>query len=67
MAVGPIETPMWNLDRNTTRSSAKTNTLLGRPGQPEEIAHYCLMMAAPGYATAQVLVVDGGMQYRVPR
>jgi hypothetical protein len=25
------------------------------------------MLAAPGYATAQVLVVDGGMQYRVPR
>jgi ketoreductase RED2 len=67
LAVGPIETPMWKMDRNKTRSSVKTRTLLGRPGQPEEIARYCLMMAAPGYATAQVVVVDGGMRYRVPR
>ena len=67
LAVGPIETPMWNMDRNKTRSSIKSNTLLGRPGRPEEIARSCLMLAAPGYATAQVLVVDGGMQYRVPR
>ncbi|MGO8863140.1 MAG: SDR family NAD(P)-dependent oxidoreductase [Acidimicrobiales bacterium] len=67
LAVGPVETPMWNMDRNKTRSSVEANTLLGRPGQPEEIARYCLMMAAPGYATAQVVVVDGGMRYRVPR
>jgi ketoreductase RED2 len=67
LAVGPVETPMWHMDRNTTRSAVQTNTLLGRAGQPDEIARYCLMMAAPGYATAQVVVVDGGMQYRVPR
>jgi NAD(P)-dependent dehydrogenase (short-subunit alcohol dehydrogenase family) len=27
----------------------------------------CLLLAAPGYTTAQVLVVDGGMRFRVPR
>jgi ketoreductase RED2 len=67
LAVGPIETPMWNMDRNKTRETVKSNTLLGRPGQPEEIARCCLMLAAPGYATAQVIVVDGGMRFRVPR
>jgi ketoreductase RED2 len=67
LAVGPIETPMWNMDRNKTRETVKSTTLLGRPGQPEEIARCCLMLAAPGYATAQVIVVDGGMRFRVPR
>jgi ketoreductase RED2 len=67
LAVGPIETPMWNMDRNTMRAAVQKRTLLGRPGQPSEVAQYCLMLAAPGYATAQVIVVDGGMQFRVPR
>jgi ketoreductase RED2 len=67
LAVGPIETPMWNMDRNKTRAAVKSNTLLGRAGQPSEIARYCLMLGAPGYATAQVIVIDGGMQFRVPR
>ncbi len=67
LAVGPIETPMWNQSRNTTRETVKSRTLLGRPGQPSEVAQYCLMLAAPGYATAQVIVVDGGMRFRVPR
>jgi ketoreductase RED2 len=67
IAVGPVETPMWNMDRNKLREAVKSRTVLGRAGQPEEIAQYCLMLAAPGFATAQVLVVDGGMRYRVPR
>jgi NAD(P)-dependent dehydrogenase (short-subunit alcohol dehydrogenase family) len=58
---------MWHLDRNKNRASVKERTLLERAGQPEEIARYCLMMAAPGFATAQAVVVDGGMRYRVPR
>jgi ketoreductase RED2 len=67
LAVGPIETPMWNMDRNKTRDAVKSRTVLGRAGQPSEVAHYCLMFAVPGFATAQVLVVDGGMRFRVPR
>jgi ketoreductase RED2 len=67
LAVGPIETPMWKMDRNKTRASVESNTLLRRAGQPEEIARSCLMLAGPGYATAQVVVVDGGMRFRVPR
>jgi ketoreductase RED2 len=67
IAVGPIETPMWNVNADQIRESLRDRTLLGRPGSPSELAQYCLMLAAPGYATAQVLVVDGGMRFRVPR
>ena len=67
IAVGPVETPMWNLDMEEVRRRSRKTTVLGRPGLPSEIAQYCLMFAAPGFATAQVLVVDGGMQFRVPR
>jgi ketoreductase RED2 len=67
IAVGPIETPMWGLESDQIRAALRDRTLLGRPGTPAELAQACLMLAAPGYATAQVLVVDGGMQYRVPR
>jgi ketoreductase RED2 len=67
IAVGPVATPMWNLDRDQILEAMKDRTVLGRAGQPAEIAHYCLMLAAPGFATAQVLVADGGMRFRVPR
>jgi len=67
VAVGPIETPMWKKDGDEIRELVRTRTVLGRAGQPYEVANCCLMFAAPGFATAQVLVVDGGMKYRVPR
>jgi NAD(P)-dependent dehydrogenase (short-subunit alcohol dehydrogenase family) len=68
VAVGPIETPMWKTGADEIRARVRTRTLLGRAGQPSEVADCCLMFAAPGcFATAQVLVLDGGMQYRVPR
>jgi ketoreductase RED2 len=67
IAVGPIETPMWGLDGDQIRASLRDRTLLGRPGTPAELAQSCLMLAAPGFTTAQVLVVDGGMRFRVPR
>jgi ketoreductase RED2 len=67
IAVGPIETPMWGLEGDQIRAALRHRTLLGRPGTPAELAQACLMLAAPGYTTAQVLVVDGGMQFRVPR
>ncbi len=67
LAVGPVETPMWKMDRNQTQSAVQANTLLGRPGSPSEMARYCLMLAAPGYVTAEVMIVDGGMRFRVPR
>ena len=67
IAVGPIETPMWGLGGDQIRASLRDRTLLGRPGTPAELAQACLMLAAPGFTTAQVLVVDGGMRFRVPR
>jgi ketoreductase RED2 len=67
LAVGPVETPMWHRGPEVVRETVRSRTVLGRPAQPSEIAQYCLMFAAPGFATAQVLVVDGGMQFRVPR
>jgi NAD(P)-dependent dehydrogenase (short-subunit alcohol dehydrogenase family) len=67
VAVGPIETPMWKARADEIRKRTRNTTLLGRPGQPAEVAACCLLFAAPGFATAQVLIVDGGMQYRVPR
>jgi len=67
IAVGPIETPMWGVGGDQIRAALRDRTLLGRPGTPAELAQACLMLAAPGYTTAQVLVVDGGMRFRVPR
>ena len=67
IAVGPIETPMWGVGGDQIRATLRDRTLLGRPGTPAELAQACLMLAAPGYTTAQVLVVDGGMRFRVPR
>ena len=67
LAVGAVETPIWKTNRDVLRRHAEASTLLRRPGQAQEIAQSCLMLAAPGYVTAQVLVVDGGMRLRVPR
>src|SRR5262249_50714883 len=62
-----VETPIWKANRDVLRSHAEMSTLLRRPGQAYEIAQSCLMLAVPGYVTAQVLVVGGGMRFRVPR
>jgi ketoreductase RED2 len=67
VAVGPIATPMWERGPAHVRELVKSRTVLGRAGRPEEIARACLLFAASGFATAQVLVVDGGMRFRVPR
>jgi ketoreductase RED2 len=66
LAVGPIETPMWKTQADKLRAATKERTLLGRPGQPTEVAQTALMLAVPGFTTAQVIVVDGGMRFRVP-
>jgi ketoreductase RED2 len=67
LAVGAVETPIWKSNRDVLRSHAEMSTLLRRAGQASEIAQSCLMLAIPGYVTAQVLIVDGGMRFRVPR
>lgn len=49
---------MWR-DPEADRRQVRTSTVLGRAGQPDEVAQCRLMFAADGFATAKVLVVDG--------
>jgi ketoreductase RED2 len=61
LAPGGIETPIWRENRDLLRRSVSSNTILARPGQPDDIADVCLFLARPGYVTGQLLTVDGGM------
>ncbi|BBZ15473.1 SDR family NAD(P)-dependent oxidoreductase [Mycobacterium branderi] len=67
VAPGGIETPMWPQPADKLRASVSARTILGRPGQPSEIAEACLLLARPGYITGQILAVDGGMSVKVHR
>lgn len=42
------------------------NSLLGRPGQAEDVAQAVLFLARSNYITGEVLVVDGGSRYVTP-
>jgi NAD(P)-dependent dehydrogenase (short-subunit alcohol dehydrogenase family) len=44
------------------RAIVKEHSMLGRVGNPEDIAHVVAFLAAPesGFITAQVITVDGG-------
>ena len=52
------------LDNKTLESLGK-NTLLGRPGQPDEVAPSFVYLAAPesSYITGQTVHVNGGLWY----
>jgi ketoreductase RED2 len=65
LAPGRIETPIWGDLRETLLASAASTTVLGRAGQPEEVADACVFLARPGYITGQVLVVDGGRGIKI--
>jgi len=67
VAPGYVETEMARRDRSETEWEAVTRrisalTILGRVGQPEDIANAVAFLASPdsGWITAQVLTVDGG-------
>jgi 3-oxoacyl-[acyl-carrier protein] reductase len=62
VAPGMVETPMTATLTEAVRARAEQETLLGRLGQPVDVAHAVLFLASPlaSHITGQVLVVDGG-------
>lgn len=63
---GPVETDMLRSSSaaraglEAARLQWSSHTLLGRVAAPEEIAQAIVFAAAPGYATGNLIVVDGG-------
>jgi 3-oxoacyl-[acyl-carrier protein] reductase len=67
VAPGFIETDMVKEDRTHEEHAAliqtiKDHSMVGRVGNPEDIAHVVAFLASPesGFITAQVITVDGG-------
>jgi meso-butanediol dehydrogenase/(S,S)-butanediol dehydrogenase/diacetyl reductase len=72
---GVVATPMWEqVDEDLMRLGVSSkpgeamenfsaDILLGRPGQPDEIAGTALFLASPDsdYVTGQIMAIDGGM------
>jgi 2-hydroxycyclohexanecarboxyl-CoA dehydrogenase len=59
---GPIDTPAFQLASPADRATAEARTLLGRMGQPADIAHGVLYLASEesAFVTGTVLQVNGG-------
>lgn len=59
---GPIETPAFQLASPEERATAEARTLLGRMGQPMDVAHGVLYLASDdsAFVTGTVLQVNGG-------
>ena len=63
VAPGLIDTP-WTADWEAVRSHVTASAPLRRSGRPEDVAEACLGLIRSGYATGQVLAVDGGVGLR---
>jgi 3-oxoacyl-[acyl-carrier protein] reductase len=64
---GPIRTGITDaIPEEAKREFARRRTILGRYGEPEEVAHAILSLVLPAasYLTGAVLVVDGGVTVR---
>jgi 3-oxoacyl-[acyl-carrier protein] reductase len=64
---GPIRTGITDaIPEEAKREFARRRTILGRYGEPEEVAHATLSLVLPAasYITGAVLVVDGGVTVR---
>jgi NAD(P)-dependent dehydrogenase (short-subunit alcohol dehydrogenase family) len=59
---GPIDTPAFQAASPQERATAEARTLLGRMGQPADIAHGVLYLASDesAFVTGTVLQVNGG-------
>ncbi|WP_042381352.1 SDR family oxidoreductase [Streptacidiphilus melanogenes] len=68
---GVIETPWWDWIPEEARADALTgatsDTAVGRPGRPEEVAHAIAFLVENAYTTGVVLPVDGGARLNVQR
>lgn len=64
VAPGVIETEMTEAIRNQAGDVVKSRILLGRFGQPEDVANVVLFFASSlsDYVTGQILHVDGGFK-----
>lgn len=61
VAPGLVDTP-WTEDWDSIREYVTQRTPLRRSGQPSDIADAVVGLVRTGYATGQVLVVDGGLE-----
>jgi len=63
VAPGPIETGMTQVARDdpVRRAGLLASIPLGRFGRAEEVAEAALFLAAAGFVTGHVLVIDGGV------
>jgi NAD(P)-dependent dehydrogenase (short-subunit alcohol dehydrogenase family) len=61
---GIVKTPLWSgmaeAEREAQYKAMAQNLPVGHVGEPEEIAEAFLYLMRQGYATGQVLAVDGG-------
>jgi ketoreductase RED2 len=61
VAPGFIDTPLTASMPSEFREGYIANAPLGRTGRPEDIAEACLFLACSGYATGDVVLIDGGL------
>ncbi|WP_206341376.1 SDR family NAD(P)-dependent oxidoreductase, partial [Streptomyces ureilyticus] len=63
---GPIATPQWGRTPEQSRRAEAARTVLGRFGEPEEVAAAVAFLASPeaGFITGAALPVDGGWSIR---
>jgi NAD(P)-dependent dehydrogenase (short-subunit alcohol dehydrogenase family) len=66
VAPGPIATPQWGRTPEQSLRAEAARTVLGRFGEPEEVAAAVAFLASPeaGFITGAALPVDGGWSIR---
>lgn len=66
---GVVDTPWWDWlpqeQRQASFAQYSRASLLGRIGQPEDIAQAIHALATNGFITGQILVVDGGLKLKL--